>query len=253
MDTFPERADLADAPETFAAGHLWLFEYVTGLPIRFQLRSDGQLRFGDDRRVFRPGDVPTAYQPAVTAVRTTFDRDRLRSAADDVSEVTVYGTATCFRGIDYDWDRLPAVVVTDIRSGADLLGPDALVRSCERLGLSAAPVVEKERRADAFDPGSETFPDSAYADEPVAGLDVADKRGTRGRLHNPAVPNPEDRGFESVEAAVRSLLPADTDGAGVEQVRNRIVRESYGVLRASGIDPDDADMDSAVARAIERA
>jgi hypothetical protein len=253
MDAFPERADLADAPDTFESGHLWLFEYVTGLPLRFHLRSDGQLRFGDDRRVFRPGDVPTAYQPAVTAVRTDFDRDRLRSAADDVSEVTLYGIATCYRGVDYDWARLPTVVVTDIRSGADLLGPDALVRSCERLGLSAAPVVEKERRADAFDPGSVTFPASAYADEPAAGLDVADKRGTRGRVHNAAVADPTDRGFESVDDAVRALLPDDTGGAGVEQARNRIVRESYGTLLASGIDPDDADLDSAVAKALERA
>lgn len=252
MDAFPERIDLNGSPDAFESGHLWLFEYVTGLPLRVQLQPDGQLRFGTDRRVLRPGEQPAAYRPAIRAIRTTFERDTLRDAVEDVTSVTVFGVATCYRGLDYDWDRLPAFLVTDVVSGEDLLGPDELVRSSDRLGLTPLPVVEKERRADAFDPTSEPFPESAFLDAPVAGLDVADKRDTRGRLHNDPLSGPVDPGFADIDAAVEALLTDDRAGGDVDRVRDRIVRECYGTLTATGIDPDDADFDSAVAKALQR-
>jgi hypothetical protein len=215
-------------------------------------RSNSQIRFGDDRRVFQPGETPAAYRPAIDAVRASFARERLRGAVEDVTTVTVFGTATCYHGIDYDWEALPAYLVTDIRTTDGLLGPDEMVRSSERLGLTPAPVVEKERRADAFDPASESFPDSAYADERAAGLDVADKRGTRGRLRNDAVPEPADPGFTDVEDAVESLLTDARAGQDVESTRDRIVRQCYGTLLAAGIDTEDAAFPSAVAKGLQR-
>ena len=252
MDDFPERIDLDASPAAFESGHLWLFERVTGLPLRVGLRPDGQIRFGDDRRVFQPGETPAAYRPAIDAVRASFARERLRGAVEDVTTVTVFGTATCYHGIDYDWEALPAYLVTDIRTTDGLLGPDEMVRSSERLGLTPAPVVEKERRADAFDPSSEPFPESTYGDEPAAGLDVADKRGTRGRLRNDAVTEPDDPGFADVEDAVVSLLTDERAGQSVDDTTDRIVRRCYGTLRAAGVDIEDSEFTSTVAKTLQR-
>jgi len=252
MDDFPERIDLDASPAAFESGHLWLFEYVTGLPLRIGLRPDGQLRFGTDRRVFQPGETPAVYRPAIDAIRATFDRERLRGAVEDVTTVTVFGTATCYRGTTYDWASLPAFLVTDIRTAEGLLGPDEMVRSSERLGLTPAPVVEKERRADAFDPANEGFPESAYGRDPAAGLDVADKRATRGRLRNDGVHEPADPGITDAEDAVESLLTDERAGQDIQNTRDRIVRQCYGTLRAAGIDIDDSGFTSAVAKTLQR-
>ena len=85
-----------------------------------------------------------------------------------------------------------------------------------------------------------------------AGLDVADKRGTRGRLRNDAVPEPADPGFTDVEDAVESLLTDARAGQDVESTRDRIVRQCYGTLLAAGIDTEDAAFPSAVAKGLQR-
>lgn len=250
MQQFPEVVDLTTTPDALA-GHVWLFESVTGLPLRVQMEADGQLRFGDERRPLDTAAVPVALRPAVRAVRTQFRRDALRAAVDDVTSVTVFGTATCYRGLDYDWDRLPPFVVTDVYAAGreGLLTPDATVDSAERLGLTPAPAVRKELRADAFDPSSVEFPSSEWADAPVAGLVAADKHGARGKVDNDAIEAPTDPGFTDPAAAAGALVPETADEE-IDRVLDAVVRRNYGRLVAAGIDPDDGDFHGAVAREV---
>lgn len=251
MHAFPDVVDLTATPDALS-GHVWLFESVTGLPLRFSMGTDGRLTFGDDRR--RLDDPPpTVHRPAVRSTRTRFRRDALREAVDDVTAVTVFGVATCYRGVEYDWDRLPTFLATDVRSGERLLAPDAMVRAVERLGLTPAPAVEKERRSDAFDPGTVAFPTSEWGDRPVAGLLAADKSGGRGRVDSDAVDGPADPGFTDAAAAAAALVTDDLAGEGdVDRAVDAVVRRNYGRLAAAGVDPDDGTFRGAVAQELGR-
>jgi len=252
MQEFPEVVDLSVSPDALS-GHLWLFESVTGLPLRVGMDPNGQLALGDERRRLDT-PVPVAYRPAARELRTRFRRDALRSAVDDVTTVTVFGVGTCYRGVEYDWDDLPAFLVTHVYSERQdgLLAPDATVRSADRLGLTAAPVVEKELRADAFDPASVAFPASAWGEEPAAGLLAADKRGGRGRIDSDAVAMPRDPGYEDHGAAATDLLTAALLGRDVDRAIDALVRRNYGRLVAARIDPDDGEFHGAVARELNR-
>lgn len=259
MEAFPAVADIGDG-ESMGEGHLWILEDVEGRPLRFTLQDDGRLVFGDENRRLDPETAPPSIRPAIDAVRSSFDRDAFRGAVADVSAVTFYGIATCQHRIDYDWATLPAFVGYDVHSRArdGLLTPDAAHAIFDRLGLSPAPAVEREVRADAVSPGRYSFPDSQWADSPAAGVRLSDKHGWRGRLGNPERPPEPTASFEDADAAARALVAdehrsAFDVGEPVDRIRNRLAREHRAELAAAGIDPAETEFRSAVARALQRA
>jgi hypothetical protein len=256
MDPFPTRVDLAEDPDTTGEGHLWILELVEGVPLRFALQSDGRIVFSDEKRRYEPGSEPPAVWPAVESVQSSFRRDAFREAIADAGSVTFYGVATCQRRLAYDWDRLPPFLGYDVRvpDRGGLLTPEDAHASFDRLGLTPAPAVERELRADAFDPAGYTFPGSEWADAPVAGIVVADKHEWRGRLDNPETSDPPQASFESPVDAAERLVPAvaPTTDDTVEAVRNRIVRRHHAELSAAGIDPSEKAFRRAVAEAVQR-
>lgn len=187
MHAVPPRPALDDAPTL--TGHLWLQERVDGTPLRVQLGSDGRLRFGDDRGEFDAADAPPELRFGVHEVERRLDRAALRDAVGDVESVTLVGTAPHARGVDYDWDRLPGFLGTDVHDAhsGDWLPPDRAEQVFERLGLASVNTVAKEVRAADFQPERYAFPDSAWRDGPVAGVVVRTKTGGRARLENPDV------------------------------------------------------------------
>jgi hypothetical protein len=187
MKEFPPCPSVADAPpELFERGHVWLHELVDGAPVRFQALTDGRLRFGDAVRSF-DGDVPPAYAHVVRHVRERFDRGALREAVDDVESVVFFGYAMHRCGVDYDWERTPSFLGCDVWFDDEYLLPDRVEKVYRRLGLDPLTTLAAERRAADFDPESYTFPESAWYDEPVAGVLVRNKTGLRAALDNPAV------------------------------------------------------------------
>jgi hypothetical protein len=189
MRQFPETPSVAEAPPAlFERGHVWLHELVDGAPVRFQLRPDGRLRFGDDVRTFGES-VPPAYQHVARHVRERFDRDALRAAVGDVGSVVFFGRAMHRRGVDYDWADTPPFLGSDVWSTtADAyLLPDRVEKSYRRLGLDPLPTVDAEVRAADFDPDAYEFPASAWYDGPVAGVLIRNKTGLRAALDNPVV------------------------------------------------------------------
>jgi len=191
--------------ELLAGGHLWLQEYVDGGALRFQLREDGAIRFGDRETEFVPGDPPLPYRHALAHVRENLDRQALRDAVADVGAVTFFGVATHHRSIDYDWARTPPVLGTDVWSATEetFLPPDRVEQIFRRLGLTPINAVRKELRAQDFDPGAYEFPASEWYDGPVAGVVVRSKNGGAARLLAPEfVDGASDDGTpETVESA----------------------------------------------------
>lgn len=259
MDEFPPVTDLAANPDDSGAGHLWILELVEGVPLRFSLHADGQLAFADRERRLDPERVPPAVRPAVEAVRAQFRRDAFRGAVEDVSTVTFYGIATCQHRLAYDWDALPAFVGYDVAVPArgGLLPPDATHASFDRLGLTPAPAIEREVRADAFVPDRFSFPESAWAESPVAGVRLADKHGWRGRLDNPDRPPEPEAAFDDAETAVETLLDDDrldslTTAEPVDQLQAELAREHRATLAAAGVDPASAEFQRAIGKALGR-
>lgn len=192
MKSHPSTPPVAEAPpELLESGHLWLLEDVAGTQFRFRLLESGLIQFGDADRVYdSPDDVPVRYQHAVRYVQTNLDREALRAAVDDVEEIVFFGIATQYRGIDYDWSRLPSMVGYDIWSATAgaFRPPDAVDGIFDRLGLQAATPIEQEVRARDFNPETYTVPQSAWYDGPAAGIIIRNKQGHRARLTNPDAP-----------------------------------------------------------------
>lgn len=190
MQTAPDTPPLEDAPESLCeTGHLWLLEAIDGAPFRFQVEDSGLIRFGDDTRVFHPEGIPLQYHHAVRHVRERLDRGALRAAVEEVEDVVFFGTATYQHAIDYDWERMPSFLGTDVWLADDerYLTFDAVEGIFERLGLQAVNAFERERRARDFDSDTYTIPDSAWYDGPAAGVVVRNKRGERGEIHHPSI------------------------------------------------------------------
>jgi hypothetical protein len=194
MKQFPSTPRLEDAPPDLLDGHLWLVEYVDGAPFRFQLQDSGRLRFGDDQRVYDPDDVPAPYQHAVRHVQERLDRTALREAVENVTDIVFFGTAMHRQAIEYDWDRTPSFLGSDVwDAGNDQFRPVTSVgKIFDQLGLDAVAVFERERNARDFDPDSYTIPASGYYDGPAAGVVVRNKQGQRGLLPNPDVATPDE-------------------------------------------------------------
>lgn len=256
MEQFPTVVDCAESAAPMGAGHLWILEAVEGEPLRFSLQADGQLVFGDEQRRLQPDEIEPWVEPAVETVRTRFRRDAFRSAVEDVAAVTFFGIATCQHRLAYDWDRLPAFVGYDVHAPGrgGLLAPDAAHASFDRLGLTPAPAVEREVRADSFAPDRATFPQSAWAPQPCAGLRLSDKHGWRGTLSNPDRPPSPTADFETPAAAAESLVTVELVAAlgEVDAVYKRLARAHRAELASANVDPADGAFRAAVAETVQR-
>lgn len=236
MQPFRHPPDVSAAPEgLLTGGHLWIQEAVVGAPFRFQLRDSGRLRVADDEQTYDPEDVPPQYRHVVRHVRETCDWPALRSAVDDVESVVFYGQAMQHCGLDYDWQRTPAFLGSDVWSGAksDFLGVDTVEHIFERLGLDPLNTVAKEVRAVDFDPERYEFPASAWYDGPVAGVVLRNKRGQCARLDNPDV---------AVSAATdTAVTDADADTSADELAATLVTTERVqrvvSALDAQGYPP----------------
>ncbi|MFW6320597.1 MAG: hypothetical protein ACOC0Z_01995 [Halohasta sp.] len=189
MKSFPSLPHVDDAPaDLLESGHLWLLESVQGAPFRFRLLDSGVVQFGDADRVYDDAaDLPAQYGHAVRHIRERLDREALRAAVDDVEAIVFFGTAMQYRGIDYDWERTPSFLGSDVWS-ADaerFRPPDAVDGIFRRLGLDPINAVEQELPARDFDPKRYEIPQSAWYDGPAAGIVIRDKQGHRAELPNP--------------------------------------------------------------------
>lgn len=184
MRDLPPVPSLADAPDDHLQGHVWVRELLDGAPIRFGVADAGYLRFGDSERVFDDGEVPPALRYAERALDRRFDVGAYLDTVDEPARYTFVGVATHRRHVDYDWDRLPAVLGTAIWDGHEerWLPPDRVNGVFERLGPPPVTVVEKERSVDQQPLAGYELPASAWCDGPVAGVTFADKRGSRAKL-----------------------------------------------------------------------
>lgn len=239
MRTCPSVPAVADAPESlFERGHLWIQEAVDGARFRFQMQDSGLLVFGDRDRVYRRTEPPLPYRHAVRHVRDQLDRDALRTAAEAVESIVFCGVATHKHVVDYDWDRTPSFLGTDVWSAhrEAFLPVDAVEQSYSRLGLTPLNTFSKEVRAVDFDPESYETPTSAWYDGPAAGSLVRNKSGIRAELPNPrvstATPDPIVRDAEEFAAevvtsdrvaATAAALDAEDERVTVESVSERVV------------------------------
>lgn len=259
MQSFPSLPDATDAPDIFD-GHLWVREYVDGLPLRFQLESDGALVFGDAERTFRRWQEPHPYRHAVRHIRELFSADTLHNAAENPTAYTFFGVATVRRRLPYDYSRLPPFLGTEIHERIEgFLAPDRIERAFDRLGLEQVAIVEKEIPTRYFDPASYEVPESAYYVGPAAGVVFRNKTGGRARKLHPAliVDDPEPPETEAAELGEQAVTnerinrALETQGNDtVEDVAERVteisIHESLG-MRVDAIDI------SAYERGIERA
>lgn len=183
MKPFPSLPPVADAD--LGDGHLWIQELVAGEPLRFRLAADGTLGFADRQRPL--DDPPASLRAAVTHVERELDRGALMDAAGDPSAVVVYGVATRFEGVDYDWGRLPPFLGTDVWAGdrGEYVPPAVAERTVERLGLAPVNTFEKEVDGGHFDAAGYDTPASGWYDGPAAGAVFRTKTGDRAVRRNP--------------------------------------------------------------------
>lgn len=260
MRRYPALPHLEDAPELLDAGHLWLQELVDGSLLRFSIDADGTLTFGDSHRGF-DGDPPLSLRPAVRHVRDSLDWETLYDSEADLTAVTFFGVAPRNQGFDYDWDRIPPFLGTDVwhaEQGA-FLAPDVVERVYERIGLEPVTVVQKEVPTRDFDPDSYEIPQSAWADQQASGVVIRSKQGGRAKLL-------AERGVDSEQASDDGTVPSDPDAiidryltddllarvdevlgetetdTSPEQLHERaletVAREHYGELDRAGVDLD---------------
>lgn len=241
MHPIPATPALDAAPETLD-GHLWILEAVTGGPVRFHV-TDAGLVFGDEHGAFDPWGEPLPYRAAARHVRERFDDAAFRAEVASPDAYTFVGVATRFEGVEYDWDRLPAFIGTDIVTpDGTTLPPDAAHRAFDRLGLTPAPALEKETPAKHFSPERFGMPQSAWYDGPAAGLLVRNKTGGRARIDGdvPAVELAEETDEYASEAAAARLQPVidalenPTVEAVLDRVVERLAREEYARLFEDG-------------------
>lgn len=261
MKSSPPTPSIEEAPAAVVdSGHLWIIELVAGEPLRFSVDASGLLTFGDADRTFAATDVPKPYRLAVSHVRSALDRDALRAAVDDVSSVTFCGRVPVGRTVDYDWSRTPPFLGYDVWSGSEWLPPDAVERVYEALGLAPAAVVDRERRARDYTPGTDGFPPSAYYDGPVAGVLVRNKAGGRACRRNdavlatdpPSAPPAVDRLVDRFTASQRlERLRADVGGAAGEDLVELVLAAMYREVPRVFEGPDALD-EAAVRAAVAR-
>lgn len=194
MKTHPPTPSISDAPDSlFESGHLWLFEWIDGEPLRFSVHEAGFLQFGDGTRVYNePDDLPPQYQPAVSSLQARLDRETLHEAVEDVSSLVFFGQSTHHQTITYDWQRLPPFIGYDIWDGERYLGPASATQAFEKLGLEPATTLEREVRARDFDLEDIELPGSAWYDGPAAGVLIRNKQDDRALHYDPPALDPAE-------------------------------------------------------------
>ncbi|WP_435360453.1 RNA ligase family protein [Haloarchaeobius sp. DFWS5] len=260
MHQYPPLPDADDAPDSlFTEGHLWLSEKVDGAHLRFELADTGVLRFGDENRVWRDGDVPEPYGHAVRHVRESVDREALRDAADGAGGLVVYGVATQRRAIDYDWDQIPNFLGFDVWAGERdaFCPPDIAEKVVEGIGLAAINTFDREVPAKHFHLDRYEIPDSDWYDGPAAGVVFRNKRGLRAKLDadwldtadgpGPVDVNAEEFAERTVSEGTVRRIVRDLDSAGrattpeavVPRVTERVFRTEYASIthHESSVDP----------------
>lgn len=213
MKDYPEVPSVSEAPaELFERGHLWIDEHVAGVQLRFRLTEYETLQVGDDRRLYEPDEIPLSHRHAVRHVRERLDREALRAAVEDETEIVFFGRATVNRGVPYDWERLPSFLGFDIwHAGRERFLPvDAVENVYRRLGLRPINTLAKEVNVRDFDPREYEFPASEWYGGPVAGVTIRNKRGGCARRDNPAVKAQGD-GADVPESAVALARQLATD------------------------------------------
>ncbi|MEZ3142808.1 hypothetical protein [Halobaculum sp. MBLA0143] len=270
-----DRLTPAPSPsESFLAdGHVWRFEHPPGTPVRARLRPDGRLELGvpadpgwpalargvDRWRRLAVDDAPPTLGFVARALRRGFDRDTLRAATDDASQVAFECVAVHRRREDVDPDGAPAVVAVDAAApGTDWL-PHELRRLFEAVGLPAAPTLESETPVARLDPTA--TPDSRLSDAPAFGVGYHKKpSGAAVRSCGPATldrPSTPPTDAERVAADWVTddrldRLVAVTDGdPTVDRLGtasfDRLVRAQFPTVVAAGFDAETL-RDAVVAR-----
>lgn len=227
--------------EQLLTGHLWIVEDIVGLRLRFQLTATGLLQFGDSETMFDAKRVPLPYRRAVRTVSDSLDRETLRVAVSDVSQIVFFGVVPVAGTVTDDLDAMPAFLGTDVWDGTSeaFRPPDAAHGIFERLNLTPVNTFERELSARDFDPDTYQIPDSGWAETPAAGVIIKNKRGKRGRLTNPAVEPtigaaaPEQSADSLAETAVtearvseiQQTLETTGEPATVDSVTDRILAQ----------------------------
>jgi len=254
----PPLPDLDDTPEVLEGGHLWIQELIDGASLRFTVSEDGTLAFGNSRRPF-DGDPPLSLRPAVRHVRESLDWATVYESDADPTGITFFGVAPRTEGIDYDWERIPPFLGTDVWTDDSeaFLPPDTVERVYDRIGFATVPAVRKEMPVRDFDPESYEMPDSTWRDGPAAGVVLRTKQGDRAKLPADAVETDTD-GYEEIPtdpnalvdhfltdnllARVVDALETRGESPATEQVHERaletVARESYRELDRAGADLD---------------
>ncbi|MUW14570.1 hypothetical protein GJ633_07695 [Halorubrum sp. CBA1125] len=221
LPPFPSLPDVtdADAHGDLLEGHLWLLELIDGTGLRFRMDESGLLRFGGPEATYADVDAaPLPLRPAIRHVRERFDREAVRAAVDDPSTVAFFGVATHRRGIDYDWERMPPFLGTDVWAGSTraFRPPDAAAAIHGGVGLEPVNAIERERNARDFDPAEYAVPESAWYEGPAAGVVVRNKRGGRAVIRGRGAAGESDTSnasdVDSVDATPDPASAATTGG-----------------------------------------
>ncbi|PSQ15912.1 hypothetical protein BRD00_12935 [Halobacteriales archaeon QS_8_69_26] len=272
MRSFPPVPPIDDAPDSLlSGGHLWIQEELDAGPLRFRLRPDGRIRFGDRDRTFDDG-VPPAYRAAASHVRKRLDREALRAAVGDPSSVVFFGGSLHLRRVEYDFDRVPPFLGFDVWDGdrGEFLPPDAVERVYRRLDLRAVDAFQKEVRAVDFDPDRYEFPGSEWYDGPPLGVVVRDKTGNRTAIPNPALSGiePPEPIEGDADAVVDRTVTEDRIRRAVEDVEARgdtvsvpavvdrtvatVLREDHARIAGGDRTPDRGELRAAAAERVRR-
>lgn len=171
----------------FEEGHLWLLEYVAGEPFRFQLQPSGLIRFGDGSRTYQdPDSVPRRYGHAVSHIQHHLNRDALRDALTDPTDITFFGIATQRDSREYRWHELPSFLGMEVWSASreSCYPPDVAHQIFEAINLDPLPPVEQEVHPRDFDVDAYEVPTSYWSDAPAAGVVIWNKGGGRALLRS---------------------------------------------------------------------
>lgn len=182
MQTARSIPDLAETG-VLDGGHLWIEELIDGDPLRFRITDSGLLEFGGPEQHY-DRQIPLKYRHATRAIRATIRRDPLRDALTDPTRVTIMGVAAHRRSTQYDWDRIPSFLGTDIfdEEQESYVSPDRARQVFDQLGLPSVNTFDREVRAQSFDRQTYSMPKSNWRGDLAAGIVLRNKAGAIGRI-----------------------------------------------------------------------
>lgn len=185
-------------PETeglFAEGTVYAQEKLDGANFRFMWEDhldeeyhteDRDLVFGSRNVVFKnPKDENKQFKHAIEYVRENLILYELLEAEEIHNQPLVFfGEAMHPHTLEYDWDNTPAVVGFDIWkvNGESWVHPHEANKWFERMGIPAAPIVEKIDCDEIDEYGEFEAPQSAFGDVKAEGLALKNPTtGVRGK------------------------------------------------------------------------